>query len=54
MAGNPWITHLSAYRKKHKGLSLKAAMKGAKASYTKVGAKSKATKAKGKGKKKKT
>ena len=45
---NPWITHLSAYRKKHKGLSLKAAMKGAKASYTKVGAKSKV---KGKGKK---
>ena len=50
MPGNPWISHLSAYRKKHKGLSLKAAMKGAKASYTKVGAKSK--KAKGKGKKK--
>ena len=47
---NPWITHLSAYRKKHKGLSLKAAMKGAKASYTKVGAKSKG---KGKGGKKK-
>ena len=27
---NPWITHLTAYRKKHKGMSLKAAMKGSK------------------------
>ena len=51
MAKNPWIAHLSAYRKKHPGQSLKAAMKGAKASYTKVGSK-KAPKAKGKAKKK--
>ena len=48
---NAWITHLSAYRKKHKGMSLKEAMKGAKASYTKVG-KTKAAKGKKKGQKK--
>ena len=55
MAGkNPWIQHLSAYRKKHPGQSLKQAMRGAKAGYTKVGKKktSKAVKTK-RGRKKK-
>ena len=46
MAGkNPWIQHLSAYRKKKPGQSLKQAMRGAKAGYTKVGKKTKTSKA---------
>jgi hypothetical protein len=32
---NKWMTHLAAYRKSHPGLSLKAAMVGAKSSYKK-------------------
>ena len=50
MAPNPWIAHVSAYRIKHPNLSMKAALKAAKSTYTKVG---KAGKAKAKKTKKK-
>jgi hypothetical protein len=32
---NPWLSFLSEYRKKHKGMSLKQAMKSASAEYKK-------------------
>ena len=35
MAGNPWITFLSAYRKKHSSLNMKQAMKAAAKEYKK-------------------
>ena len=34
---NPWITHLKAYRAKHKGMTLSAAMKAAAKTYKKKG-----------------
>ena len=33
---NPWLVHLSAYRKAHPGMKLKSAMKEAKKTYKKV------------------
>ena len=33
---NPWMAHLSAYRKAHPGMKLSSAMKAAKKSYKKV------------------
>ena len=36
---NPWIAHLSAFRKKNPGMKLGSAMKAAKKTYKKVGGK---------------
>ena len=49
---NPWIAHVSKFRKSHPKLSMKQALKQAKASYTKVGKQSKKKVVKSKGKKK--
>ena len=46
MAANPWITFLKQFRAKHKGLSLKDAMKKASSAYKKKAPAKKKTKKK--------
>ena len=51
---NKWISFLKSWRAKHKGESLKSAMKKAAVDYRKSGGGASKTKKKGKGKKKKS